>query len=480
MADVKAAPKANKMGYMPMGKLLATMSIPIIISLIISALYNIIDSIYVSQIGENALTAVTLCFPMQMIMMAIGAGMCVGVNALLSKALGERNHKLADLIAQHALFLAAISSVVVGVIFYNIAPGFIASQAKNADPIVVTYGTAYLKVVSMFYFGSLFGVTLERLLTSTGRTNLTMYGHVTGAVLNIILDPIFIFGKGPIPAFGVAGAAYATIIGQIVSAIISLVLNIRKNHEINLFSRGFRPSMTIIKNIYRIGVPSMIMQCIGSFTTLGINGILMSFTPTAIATNGVFNRINSMIMFPVFGISSSMVPIIAFNYGAQNKKRVNEAVNKSTLAAFVIMAIGVFVLWVFPRQLMGIFNATPEMEAIGVWCFRLISTSFIPASYCMLRGSAMQALGNSFYTMLTSLLRQIIVLLPAAFLFSRLFGLNGTWLGWPCAEVASLILNIFFYRSVYKKTVGLLPDEQPLEFQYTEDGKPVVAASTEE
>ena len=450
--------KENKMGVMPIGRLLFQMSLPMIISMLIQALYNIVDSMYVSQISENALTAVSLVFPIQNLMISIAAGTGVGINALLSKSLGEKEFGKANDVARHGVVLALASSVIFAVAMFFFANPFMAMQTANADPEIFNYGVQYMQICCTLCIGVFTQITMERLLTSTGKTFYTMISQSVGAVINIILDPILIFGYFGLPKMGVAGAAAATVLGQVIGAVLALIFNLKFNKEINISLLKFRPKRAIIGGIYKIGVPSIIMQCIGSVMTFGMNLILMEFSSTAAAVFGVYFKLNSIIFMPIFGLNNGMVPIVAYNYGARHKKRIKKTVQLSVLTACCLMLIGIFCFWLIPDKLLGIFNASADMIAIGVPALRTISLSFIFAGYCIIIGSVLQALGDAVYSMINSLARQMFVLLPAAYILARLFGLSAVWWAIPIAEIVSVTLTTIFYRKVYRRKVHPLPD----------------------
>ena len=455
-------PAENKMGTMPVGKLLFQISFPIIISMMIQALYNIVDSMYVSQINEQALTAVSLVFPMQMLMLSVAIGTNVGVNALLSRALGAKQFDLVQKIAQQAIFLIFILYAIMACVLYFSAPGFLGMQ--TSDPLISQYGTTYMQICGVLCIGVYIQVCMERLLTSTGKTVYTMICQGTGAIINIIMDPILIFGYGPFPEMGVAGAATATIFGQIVAGIIGIIFNLKVNKEIRLSMKGFRPDLKIIKDIYKIGVPSIVLQCIGSVMTFGMNMILMQYlkNATSAAVFGVYFKINSIFFMPIFGLNNGLVPIVAYNYGARHRRRILDVVRIATWAAVILLAAGTAAFWIIPDKLLAIFNASDNMLAIGVPALRIISLSFILAAYNIIRGSVMQALGSAVNSMIVSLARQLFVLLPSAMILAVIFkehgGLPEVWYSFAIAEVAALIITFLFYRSVRQKKIDPLQE----------------------
>jgi len=441
----------NKMGFMPIPKLLITMSLPMIISMLVQALYNIVDSMFVAQLSEDALTAVSLAFPIQNLMIAVAAGTGVGINALLSKSLGEKKYETANTIAKNGILLAIISSLVFAILGLVGSRLFFAIQTDDAE--IVMYGTQYMSVITIFSFGVFLQITFERLMQSTGKTIFNMITQGLGAIINIILDPILIFGLFGLPAMGVTGAAVATIIGQIIAAILGIFFNYKYNKEIHVGFKSFRPCKETIGNIYKIGVPSIIMQSIGSITTFGMNNILLMFSSTAATVFGVYFKLQSFVFMPVFGLTNGMIPIVAFNYGAQNKKRIYQTIKLSTVIAVSIMLVGVVIFQLFPQTLLGLFEASENMLKIGVPALRTISLSFIFAGFCIIASSVFQALGNGVYSMIMSFARQIVVILPVAFVFAKLFGLNMVWYAYPIAEIVSVIICIFMLKRIIQKKV---------------------------
>lgn len=448
--------KENKMGYMPIPKLLFQMSVPIILSMLVQALYNIVDSVFVAQISEDALTAVSLIYPIQNLMIAIAVGTGVGINALLSRSLGERDFKKANQAAQNGVLLAVISSIICSVACITLARFFLTVQTGNTD--IQNYGIEYMTIVGGGCLGIFMQITFERLLQATGKTFFVMISQGTGAIINIIFDPILIFGLFGFPKMGVAGAAIATVFGQFCGTILALIFNLKFNREIKLQIKGFRPSLNIIKHIYAVGLPSIVMQAIGSVMTFGFNKILLQFNSTAAAVFGVYFKLNSFIFMPVFGLNNAMVPIIAFNYGARNKPRIMQTIKLSTITATCIMLVGVLLFNLIPDVLLGFFQASPQMLEIGNPALKIISLSFIFAGYCIILGSVFQALGNGLYSLAVSFVRQIVAILPLAALLARVFGLHGTWWSFPLAEIVSVILTTYLFIRVYNKQ--LKPLEQ--------------------
>ncbi len=443
----------NKMGVMPVKKLIISMSLPMMISMLVQALYNIVDSIFVSRIGESALTAVTLAFPMQSLMIAVGSGTGVGINALLSRSLGEKRFSQSDAAANTGLLLAFISSV--GFLLLGLfgAKPFIAAQTDNAE--IVAYGSAYLGIVTCFSFGLLFQMTFERLLQSTGQTIYSMISQMTGAIINIIFDPILIFGYLGFPKLGVAGAAYATVFGQMVAATVGLILNLKKNTELNFsFYKILHPQGETVKRIYAVGVPSILMMSIGSIMNYLMNQILIGFSETATAVFGAYFKLQSFFFMPIFGLNNGLIPVLAYNYGARNRKRIDEALRFSVGLAVSIMVTGTIIFELFPGRLLDLFNASDNMKSIGIIALRTIALHFPIAAVAISLGSVFQAFSKSIYSLFISLGRQLVVLIPAAWLLARLTGdVNKVWLSFLIAEVVSGILTLVFFRKVYKEVV---------------------------
>ena len=444
------------MGTQPVGRLMLSMSLPIMISMLVQALYNIVDSIFVAKVSEDALTAVSLAFPIQTLMIAVGAGTGVGIKALLSKSLGEKEFEKANSSANNGIFLAFFSFllfVVIGLcftaMFYNV-------QTQNAD--IRQYGKDYLYIVATASLGLFMQMTFENLLQSTGKTIYSMYTQGLGAIINLILDPCLIFGFGPFPKMGVSGAALATVIGQFCAAALGLVLNMRVNKEIVVSLKKYPPKLKMIKKIYAVGLPSIIMQSIGSVMTYSLNKILIGYSETAVAVLGVYFKLQSFIFMPVFGLNNGYIPIVAYNYGARKKKRMIQAFKYGSIYAVSIMAVGMILFLTIPKILLGLFDASDEMLEIGVPALRIISLHFVIASFSIMMISTLQALGRGVYSMIVSFSRQIIVLLPAAYLLSKFIGLRAIWWAFPIAEVVSMTLCALFLRKVYIKTVKPMED----------------------
>lgn len=443
--------KENKMGTMPVNKLLVTMSLPMMASMLVQALYNIVDSIFVSRINENALTAVSLAFPIQTLMVAVGVGTCVGINAVLSRALGEKNQEMVNKTAGNGIVLMAISYVVFLLVGLFVTRPFYLSQTQDAQ--IVQYGCEYLSVVCCLSFGVFSQFTFERLLQSTGKTFYIMITQGLGAIINIILDPILIFGLMGMPRMGVRGAAVATVIGQITAGIMAFCFNRKKNDEIQVTRQAMKPNPEIIGLIYKIGVPSIIMQAIGSVMTYGMNLILITFSSTATAVFGVYFKLQSFVFMPVFGMNNGLVPILAYNYGAENKERFISAMKCAVKYAAAIMFAGMIIFQIIPDKLLRLFDASEEMLSIGVPALRTISYGFVMAAFGIVCGTAFQALGSATYSMMVSIARQLVVLLPAAYLLSMTGRVENVWWAFPIAETISLLITIFFLVRIYRNVI---------------------------
>ena len=457
--EKNSAPAAeNKMGTMPIGKLLFNMSLPMMISMLVQALYNIVDSIFVSKLSENALTAVSLAFPLQTLLIAVATGTGVGMNALLSRFLGERKFKEVNKIAANAAFLYLLSYIVFFILGFTIVKPFYASQIKGADVEIMDMGIDYLRTVMIFSFGLFTQIYFERLLTSTGKTIFSMTSQLCGAVTNIILDPIMIFGLLGCPKMGVTGAAAATVIGQCVAAVVAFTCNHKFNHEIKLSFKGFRPNGKIIGTIYAIGIPSIIMQSIGSVMTYSMNRILITFSSTATAVFGVYFKLQSFFFMPLFGLNNGITPIIAYNYGAQNRKRMTKTIKLSLITAFCLTFVGFVCFEGIPQVLLGMFNASKDMLKIGVPALRIIGIHYLIAWFCIICGTIFQALGKAVFSMIVSIMRQLVVLIPAAYILSKLGGLHAVWWSFPIAEIVSLAVSLTFLIIVNRNIISKIPD----------------------
>lgn len=443
--------RENKMGTMPVRRLVLSMSLPMMIAMLVQALYNVVDSYFVAKLSENALTAVGMVFPFQNLMIAVGVGTGVGVNAFLSRSLGEKNYDAANRAAENGVFLAVLSTLVFTVAGLTLAHPFIAVQTDIPD--IVSSGTAYMRICGGLSFGLFLEIMFERLLQATGRTFYTMLTQGTGAIINIIMDPVLIFGLGPFPRMEVAGAAAATVLGQIVAAVLAVLFNLTCNHDIHPTLRGFRPNGPVIRNIYSVGAPSIILNSIGSVMTFGMNKILISFTSTATAVFGVYFKLQSFVFMPIFGLNNGMVPIISYNYGARKPDRMMKTIKLSILYATCIMIIGVAIFMLIPDKLLSIFNASETMQQIGVPALRTISLSFVFAGFSICMLSVCQSLGHGMLSLSVSVVRQLVILLPTAYLLARFSGLNAVWWAFPFAELFSLALCLIYFRYIYGKEI---------------------------
>lgn len=440
----------NKMGIMPVRKLLVNMSLPMMCSMLVQAMYNVVDSVFVSHVSEDALTAVSLAFPIQSLIIAIGAGTGVGVNALVSRALGEKKRDEADKVALHGVFLSFLSYIAFLIVGLFLVKPFYATQTDSY--VIASYGYDYLSVCCIFSIGIFTQFIFERLLQSTGRTFQTMITQTIGAVTNIILDPILIFGLFGFPRMEAKGAAVATVIGQCIAGILAIVFNFKYNDDLDFKFSKFRPCGYVIKNIYIIGVPSIIMQSIGSVMVLGLNKILMAFSSTAVAVFGVYFKLQSFVFMPVFGLNNGMIPIIAYNYGAKNKDRMIKTFTFALQIAVTIMVVGAIVMEMIPGVILNIFNASESMLSMGITALKIICIHFPIAAFCIVTGSLFQALGKATYSMINSIMRQLVVLLPVAYLLGLTGNVNNVWWAFPIAELASATVTSIFYIRI-KKTI---------------------------
>ena len=449
-------PQENKMGVMPIDRLLLSMSLPMMISMLVQALYNIVDSIFVSRINEYALRAVSLAFPIQSLMIAVSVGTAVGINAFLSRTLGEKEYQKANTIAANGVFVELMSYVVFALVGIFASRPFFASQ--TAIEQVREYGTTYLTICCTAGIGIFMQVTFERLLQSTGRTFYAMITQGVGAIINLIMDPILIFGYFGMPEMGVAGAAAATVLGQIAAAVLAIVFNVKVNREIHLSFRGFRPDKKLIAGIYRVGIPSIIMQSIGSVMTYCMNKILIDFSSTAAAVFGVYFKLQSFFFMPVFGLNNGITPIIAYSYGAQQRKRMVKTIKISMGIAFGLLLVGFAGFELVPQVLLRMFDASEEMMDIGCQALRIIGFHFLVAWFCVIALTIFQALGKAVYSMIVSIMRQLVVLVPAAYILARIGGLDAVWWAFPIAETVSLLVSVLCLVSVYKKIIKPLPE----------------------
>lgn len=454
--------EGNKLGTMPISKLIWNMSLPIIVSMLVQALYNIVDSVFVSRICEQALTAVSLAFPAQNLMIGLATGTAVGVNALMGRALGAGERERANHIATNGVFLAGVGFAICAILAAFFARMFFAAQ--TSIDYIVDNGATYLRICCCASLGLFAEIMFERLLQSTGRSILSMYTQGLGAIVNIILDPICIF----VLNMGVAGAAVATVIGQFCGCALALYFNLKKNHDIRLHFKGFRPHWKIIGQIYAIGLPSVVMVAIGSVMTFCMNKILIAYhsaKETAATAFGIYFKLNSFVFMPVFGLNNGVIPIIAYNYGAQQRRRMIETVKRSTVYASCVMILGMVIFQLFPGPLLKIFKATDTMMSVGIPALRIISLSFCMAGACIALGGCFQALGKSMYSLIVSFIRQLVLLIPVAFVLAQIGHSMGNdnlvWWCYPIAEIFSLLVSLLCFRRLHRTLISKLPEDGP-------------------
>ncbi|MDO4373484.1 MAG: MATE family efflux transporter [Clostridia bacterium] len=448
--------RENRMGTEHIPSLLMKMALPMMLSMLVQALYNVVDSIFVAKISEDALTALSVAFPLQNLMIAFAVGLGVGINSLLSRALGEKDRQKADAAAGNGLFLELCAALLFVFIGFVLGPAFVRSQTSSA--IVADHGITYVRIcigAGAFCFIAIF---YERMLQATGKTHLAMIGQLVGALINIVFDPILIFGLLGFPKLGVAGAAIATVFGQFCGAMVSLAIHQKKNREIRITLSGLRPRCFTVRTILSVGIPSIIMGSIGSVMTYCVNRILDGFSSTAVAVFGVYFKLQSFFFMPVFGLNNAMVPLIAYNYGARRPARMKQTVRWAVIYACSIMAVGLLLMQLMPDVFLRLFDASDDMLRIGVPALRTISLAFVGAGYAIVLSSTFQALGKGLYSMFVSIARQLVVLVPAAWLLSRTGQLSAVWWAFPIAEIMSALVSTLFFFHL-KKTL-LLPLEQ--------------------
>lgn len=441
--------KENKMGTMEVRRLILTMSLPIMISMLVQALYNIVDSMFVARVSEAALAAVSLCYPIQMIMVAVACGTGVGINALLSRYLGEKKREKASQVAMHGLFCAICNWLVFAVIGLFFSEAFL--RLFSDDVQIIMMGISYMQICTICSFSVFVQITYERIMQSTGNTIYNMVIQGVGALINIILDPIFIFGLGPVPALGTAGAAIATVIGQIVAMFLGIIITQKKVREIQLSVRGFHLDGMLMKAMYRIAIPAILMQSIMSFMTVMMNMILAPFSEMAVSVFSIYYKLQQFVFMAVLGMNNALIPILSYNYGANQMERIRESIRFALWMSCVIMAIGTVVFQLFPTQLLYLFDAKEAMLSIGIPALRTISVSFVFAGISMVLCSVFQALGSPNHSLLVTLLRQMVILLPLAYGFSSAFGLDMCWWSFPITEVLCALLSLYLLRSVQKR-----------------------------
>ena len=471
MSEVRV--KENKMGTMPVNRLMLSMAVPLMLSNLVQALYNIVDSIFVSRIttdeivldaagqpvsaGTDAISALGLAFPVQIIIIAICMGTSIGVGSLLSRSLGEGNRKKVNNVALHGIVLMLISyvfSLLMGVFFSR---ALIAGQGATGRTL--EYGSTYLRIICCLCIGVYMEITFERLLQSTGRTLLAMIPQLTGALTNVIMDPILIFGLLGAPKLGVAGAAYATVFGQIIATVLGIILNVKYNPDLNLNPSGFHFDTGLVKDIYVVGGPAIALQAVGSVMNYGMNYILMGLDQAAVAVFTIYYKLQSFFFMPIFGLNNSVIAIVAYNFGAKNRTRMKEAHRVALKYGFCILFLGFLAFELVPDRLISIFNTgDASLVTIGMPALRVIGLTYLLAWYCIITGGVFQAVGNGVYSMIVSLSRQLLALLPAAWLFARIGGLRLVWWSFPVAEVVSLIITVYFYRRIDRDVISKVPE----------------------
>ncbi len=452
--------KDNKMGSMPMFKLIMNMSLPAMFSMLIMSLYNIVDSIFVSKISQDALTAVSLAYPMQMMIVAFGVGTGVGANSLISRRLGEKNYDEANSAAAHGMLLGILTWVVFVIAGLFLSGPFIKMcSSPSTSTTVIADAETYLTIVMVFSIGAFFVGGMEKIIQATGNMFYPMVFQLIGSIVNIILDPIFIFGYFGVPKMGVAGAAIATVIGQCISALYALIVIKTKNFHVKITFKRFKFSFKTVKNIYQVGIPAILMQSIASVLTALLNIILIALSEVAVAVLGIYFKLQSFVFMPVFGLNQGVMPIMGYNFGAKNKKRLMDCYKKAIFIALIIMTIGTVIFMTIPHILLSIFNADKEMLRIGVPALRIICINFIPAALGIMSSTLFQAVGKGTYSLCVSVLRQLVIILPVAYYLSK-FGVNATWFAFPIAEIISLIVCIGLVMSLYKNKIKTLYEEE--------------------
>ncbi len=451
LLEIENTNEDNKMGSHPIFSIIVRMSLPAMFSMLIQALYNIVDSIFVARLGEFALSAVSLIYPIQLLIIAVGVGTGVGLASVISRRLGEGRQKEADLTASHSIFLAIVSGVIFAIFGIFFSGTFV--NAFSDDPILATPATSYCLIIclgSVFVFASF---NAERTMQATGNTVLPMLCALSGAIINIILDPILIFGLLGMPAMGVTGAAIATVIGQAIAAIMAILFLYNKPFPIKIHMRGFRPSGKIIKDVYAVGFPSLVMQAVASILTLGLNALLIKFSATAVAVLGVYYKVQSFVFLPVFGLNQGLLPILGYNYGARNRHRLTRAFIIGVSLAMAIMVFGTILFHAFPGAIMSMFKAEGEMMRMGIIALRIISLCYPFAAVGILVATFFQATGHGVYALISSLLRQLVLLLPFAYLLAYTKGLDAVWWSYLISDVGSVTITLLLLKKLWKKEI---------------------------
>lgn len=439
----------NKMGVMPVNKLVVTMSLPIVISMLVQALYNIVDSIFVARFSDNAFTAVSLAFPIQTLIIATAVGTGTGINSLISRKLGEKDFETANQTADNGIFLGFLSAVVFAIFGIFFSEAFFKLFTDNKE--IIDMGKSYISICTILSFGVFTQITAERILQATGNTLYNMIIQIIGALINIILDPILIFGLLGLPRLGITGAAIATVTGQIIAMILSIYVLLHKTKEVTISFKNFKPNGSIIKQIYIVGIPSIIMQSLSSIMTIGMNMILYPLSDVAVSVLGAYFKLQSFVFMPVFGLTNGIIPIVAYNYGAKNKKRITKAIKIGLCYSVGIMFIGTLLFQFIPNTLLRLFNANDAMIQIGVPALRIISISFVFAGVAIVLSAVFQAIGNGLLSLIMSLIRQLVILLPTAYVLSILVGIHGVWFAFPIAEILAIFIAIIFMQYVHNK-----------------------------
>ena len=445
---------SDRMGTEPVNRLMIKMSLPLMFSMFVQALYNVVDSFFVAKLSEDALAAVTLCFPFQMLNMAFGIGTAVGMSALLSRYLGAKRYDDADKVAHNGFILVGINYLLFFAIGCLAGPIMSLIAGQSGNPTIIADAKAYLQITQWLSFSPMIQVMFERLLQGTGKTNYILYIQVSGALINCIMDPMLIFGIGFFPALGVKGAAMATVFGQFFASCLGLYFNKTKNKELKLSFKKIRPHWPTMKEIYKIGIPSIVLQAVGSVMNFCLNQILIGFSSTAVATFGVYFKLQSFVFMPIFGLNNGTVPIAAYNYGARKRDRLEKVMQLASRYGVGVMLVGTAIFWLFPRQLMSIFSPSDEMMEMGVVALHIMSLNFPFAGFCIMRGSVFQALGKSVYSMNISLVRQLGVIIPAAYILSKIGGVDMLWWAFPMAEITEFTMTLLYTRSIKKKIIS--------------------------
>lgn len=456
----------NKMGVMPEGRLLLSMSIPAILSMLIQAFYMVVDSIFVARLGEDALTAISLVFPIQMLVVAIGVGTAVGVNSLIARRLGQRDFDGANHAATHGFLLSFLNWLVFAVFGLFFVDDFL--RMFSDDPDVIAYGNTYLSIIMVYGVFMFIQYNIEKILQATGNMIFPMICGLVGAVVKIVLNPILLLGLFGVPAFGISGAASATVIGNAVAMTLGVIFLFGFKHEIKISLIGFRPRRKTLRDIYAVGFPAIIMQALASIMIAGLNAILIGYSETAVAVLGIYFRLQNFIFMPVFGLMQGAMPIFGYNFGARIKSRLIRAFKFTLAGAFVLMLCGFLLFQLFPEFLMSLFNASEEMTQIGVRALRILSICFLPAAIGITSSTIFQSTGHGFMSLCISLLRQLIIILPLSALLGSLFGLDYFWFSFPLSEILSLAAVFYFLKRLYYKEIR---DLAPLYARPEEDNR---------